>query len=298
MTDLTFSQEEIDQAVRDRAYLVALQNARKTRKMDGFFLATGPFRRDLYEKHLAFFRAGGLHRPMDICPPNCDGDPHRERAALAGNRAGKTVMACFETVCHATGIYPSWWEGLRFTEPCRIWVANDTNKNTRDVNQFELLGAPGNYGTGMIPADLLKETKIKQGIADAIEFIYIKHITGGLSSIQFKSYEQGWEAFTGAAIHLAWLDEEPPLKIYVECCMRTMTTKGHVLLTFTPLQGATELVTSYLNSYKEAAGKVASDIDTQSQVPLSPADDINTQAPLPENAEKKVRIDPRIKRPQ
>ena len=37
------------------------------------------------------------------------------------------------------------------------------------------------------------------------------------------------------------LDEEPPLDIYEECVVRTMTTQGHVLLTMTPLLGMTDL---------------------------------------------------------
>ncbi len=39
---------------------------------------------------------------------------------------------------------------------------------------------------------------------------------------------------------------QPPMDIYAECLLRTMTTNGLLILTFTPLQGLTELVLSFL----------------------------------------------------
>ncbi len=36
------------------------------------------------------------------------------------------------------------------------------------------------------------------------------------------------------------------MDIYSECLLRTMTTNGVIILTFTPLQGLTELVLSFL----------------------------------------------------
>jgi len=38
-----------------------------------------------------------------------------------------------------------------------------------------------------------------------------------------KSYDQGRESFQGTEQHVIWLDEEPPLPIYVEALTRTMT---------------------------------------------------------------------------
>jgi phage terminase large subunit-like protein len=69
-----------------------------------------------------------------------------------------------------------------------------------------------------------------------------------LSILDFKSYETGAEGFQGTAKHFIWLDEEPELEIYTECLMRTMTTDGLVLATFTPLRGRTPLVLSFLGS--------------------------------------------------
>jgi phage terminase large subunit-like protein len=45
---------------------------------------------------------------------------------------------------------------------------------------------------------------------------------------------------------LVWLDEECPESIYGECLIRTMTTGGLILLTFTPMQGLTDVVLRFL----------------------------------------------------
>ena len=46
-------------------------------------------------------------------------------------------------------------------------------------------------------------------------------------------------------IHI-WLDEEPPEDVYGECLIRTATTDGIVMLTFTPLAGMSEVVMSFM----------------------------------------------------
>jgi len=231
--------------------LTALDAARKNNRQDAFFLDKGIYRRELYPKHVKFFTAGGKHEPMDTCPPNCDGSAHRERCLLAANRTGKTIAAAFEITLHATGLYPDWWPGHRFNKPILAWAVNDSSYNVRDVNQFELLGAWDKLGTGMIPHRYISGAPPRRaGIPRAYESVDVKHVSGANSTIIFKSYEQGWAAFTGRAIEFIWCDEEPPEDVYAECCVRTMTTKGQIALTFTPLQGVTEVVKGFLESYK------------------------------------------------
>ena len=227
------------------------------RRIDRFFRAEGPYPRSAYPKHLAFFAAGGRHEPMPGCPPDCTGDPHNERAFVAGNRVGKTIVGAYEVTCHATGIYPSWWPGVRFEKPTFGWACGTTNTKVREIGQMELLGKiirePGDrhdhavgLGTGMIPADAIIAVKRHPGLADSIETAYIRHITGGTSEIGFRSYEQGRKAFEGTAQHWIWDDEEPPMDVYIEQRMRTMTVGGHILSTFTPLQGLSEVVLQFL----------------------------------------------------
>lgn len=103
----------------------------------------------------------------------------------------------------------------------------------------------------MIPADAIIKTVPKRGgIADAIETIWVRHKAGGHSLIGLKSYQQGRESFEGTAKSVIWLDEEPPQDIYTECLFRTATTKGIVIVTFTPLSGMSEVVKGFLEPEK------------------------------------------------
>lgn len=197
----------------------------------GLFPDEGPLRRELYVKHLAFF-AGGAQ--------------HRERLFMAGNRVGKTIAGSYETMLHLTGRYPAWWAGRRFTEPGQWWAAGTTLETTRDIVQAELFGPGDDYGTGMIPLVDIADIKRRPNTNGAIDFATVRHVSGGLSRIGLKSYDQGRKAFEGTAKHGIWLDEEPPLAIYTECLTRTATTDGIVMITFTPLNGATDVVLSFL----------------------------------------------------
>jgi phage terminase large subunit-like protein len=134
------------------------------------------------------------------------------------------------------------------------WAVNDTNPNVRDINQVELMGLHGMHGTGMIPADAIIKTTAKPGVPDALGTVQVKHVSGGISTVVFKTYEQGWDAFTGQAVHVIWCDEEPDVRVYAECCIRTMTTNGLIMLTFTPLKGTTELVKGFIEAYTRQEG--------------------------------------------
>ena len=131
-----------------------------------------------------------------------------------------------------------------------IWAAGDTAKTVRDILQTQLLGGLGAPDTGMIPAHLIVRRSAKQGLADAVETAWVRHRLGGVSVLTFKSYDQRREAFQGTAQHLVWLDEEPPEDILTESILRTTQTSdfpgGMVMLTFTPVQGVTPLVLSFL----------------------------------------------------
>ena len=102
----------------------------------------------------------------------------------------------------------------------------------------------------MIPGHLIDHRSAKQGLADAVESVWVRHRSGGTSIVGFKSYDQRREAFQGTAQHVIWLDEEPPEDILTESILRTAETTdfpgGMVMLTFTPIQGLTPLILSFL----------------------------------------------------
>lgn len=207
------------------------KRARK-RKIQTYFPETGPLRRELYPKHMEFFAAGATHR---------------ERLFMAANRVGKTESGGgYEFVCHLTGRYPPWWKGRRFTSPIRAWAAGDTGKTVRDIIQAKLLGPAGDHGTGLIPGEYLERTTPKQGVPEAVDGIYVRHVSGGFSHCALKSYDQKRIAFQGSEQDVIWLDEESPLDVYTECLLRTMTNNGLLMLTFTPLMGLTDTVMSFL----------------------------------------------------
>jgi phage terminase large subunit-like protein len=83
-------------------------------------------------------------------------------------------------------------------------------------------------------------------VPEAVDTIYVKHISGAMSQCVLKSYDQKRESFQGTEQDVIWLDEEPPLDIYTECLMRTMTGGGLIMLTFTPLMGMSETVMQFL----------------------------------------------------
>ena len=204
-------------------------------KLDTIFPDEGPYRRELYTKHLEFMRMGKTHR---------------QRAIIAANRTGKTLMGAYEMALHLTGLYPSWWEGRVFEEPINAWCASIRNSDTKDIIQKELYGDVVDPGTGMIPKHLIigKPTR-KAGVADALETIRVQHVSGGMSVLGFKSYEQGRDGFQGTKKQVIWLDEEPKdYSIFTECLTRTMDDKnpGLIYCTFTPLFGLSDTVLSFM----------------------------------------------------
>ena len=165
---------------------------------------------------------------------------------MAGQRVGKTDAGAYETTVHLTGEYPDWWVGKRFDHAVKCWAAGDTNRTVREIIQEKLLGKLSEPGCGMIPGSLITHRTTKQGIAEAIDTIYVKHVSGGTSSVTLKSYQEGRESFYGASIDFAWADEEPDQGIWTEMCVRTMTCDGACILTFTPLAGLSSVVLSFL----------------------------------------------------
>lgn len=159
----------------------------------------------------------------------------------------------FEMACHLTGEYPEWWEGRRFDQPISAWAAGDTYETTRDILQLTLLGEitwrgarKVMDGRGVIPGHLLGEPTWRSGVQNLVDTIPVQHVSGGISHLGLKSYDQGRRAFQGTGKHVIWPDEEPPEDVYGEMLIRTATLNGIVMLTFTPLLGVSNVVRKFL----------------------------------------------------
>ncbi len=172
------------------------------------------------------------------------GSTKRERLLMAGNQLGKTFCGAMEAACHATGQYPDDWVGRKWDRPTKGWAGGVSSQVCRDVLQALLLGEPwpDGKGTGALPLDVIHDVNMARGIQDAVDTIFVRHVTGGLSTISFKSYEQGRTKWQGSTLDWVWFDEEPPFEIYMEGMTRTNATKGMVYMTFTPLFGFSNVV--------------------------------------------------------
>lgn len=183
----------------------------------------------------------------------------RERLLMAGNQLGKTYCGAAEAAMHLTGQYPDWWTGRRFENPVRMWAGSKTSEVTRDGVQRLLVGEPkdeSQWGTGLIPGDDLVDWSRRMGVADCLDSVIVRHVSGGNSTCGFKSYDQGRQKWQGETLDVVWFDEEPPLDIYMEGLTRTNATGGLAYLTFTPLLGMSDVVAMFLQGEDHAGRSV------------------------------------------
>jgi phage terminase large subunit-like protein len=222
------------------AALEVLANDQKYNKLANYLPDSGEYRRELYPKHIDFFNAGAKYR---------------ERFFVSGNRVGKSEAGTAETVYHLTGEYPAWWQGKRYAQPILAWVGGDTATTCRDIIQKKFLGDINDLGSGMIPKEKIVDYKTRRNVPDAVEIIRVKHVSGGVSTVVIKTYEQGRATWQGTEVDWIFLDEEPPEEVYGESLIRLMTTDGSIIVTFTPLQGVTPLVLNALENAQDSDAK-------------------------------------------
>ena len=188
------------------------------------------------------------------------GATHRERLVLAGNRSGKTSSAGFEIACHLTGCYPDDWSGERINHPILCWAFGVDSSQVRDVLQKELMGKSRDdgYSGGWIHPDEIVPGSIERSqIPGAVRELRVKHVSGGESTLSFKSYTQiatGQSSLpiAGSSVDLAWVDEQPPDELIGQLITRLMTGRrgkgGLVLYSMTPELGKTDLVAQFMDN--------------------------------------------------
>jgi phage terminase large subunit-like protein len=208
----------------------------------------------------------------------------RERLFMAGNRCGKTFCGADELAFHLTGKYPDWWLGRRFERPIQAWAGSDTSTTTRDIVQSALCGDYSDsekFGTGSIPRDCVdwkNDISLARGVTDAFDTVLVKHFTNGTydgkSPLAFKSYDQGRKKWQGTAKDAIWLDEEPDPDIYSEAKARIAPTKagqqgGIIYMTFTPLQGLSKVVNTFLSEENKDRSVTTMTIDDAKHIDLA-----------------------------
>lgn len=215
-----------------------LERRENRRQIDKYFPLTGDTSRFEYPKQMAFFAAG---------------KEYHQRLFIAANRVGKSLSMGCELVYHLTGQYPEWWQGKRFESANEWWVCGVTARDVKVVLQDLLIGKVNEFGEGLVPYATLDFDTIKDAkrIDTPITSFRVKHTSGGWSSVEFKTYEQGRQSFQGTERSI-WLDEEAPQDIYAECLTRTATGGNILVMTFTPLKGPTPLIKDYLGEISVA----------------------------------------------
>ncbi len=166
----------------------------------------------------------------------------RNRWVFGGNRSGKTECGAVEAVWLARGIHPY----KKNRKDVFGWVVSLSTQVQRDVAQDKIL----KYLNKRYIVDVImtsgKKDSPESGIIDQIK---VRNEFGGISTIGFKSCDQGREKFQGASLDFVWFDEEPPKEIYDECLMRLIDKRGYMFGTMTPLKGLTFVYDEiYLNS--------------------------------------------------
>lgn len=196
----------------------------KRRKMDSAALDGYNTGRKKHRKQLAFHRC-----------------KKRIRWVFGGNRSGKTECGAVEAVWTLRGIHP-----YRKNRPDVFgWCVSLSQQVQRDAAQSKILK--------YLPKSWIADITMISGRKDApssgiIDQIKIKNVFGGISTLGFKSCDQGREKFQGSSLDFVWLDEEPPEEIYDECLMRVMDRRGDIFGTMTPLKGKTFIYNEiYLN---------------------------------------------------
>lgn len=142
--------------------------------------------------------------------------PKKNKAAFGGNRSGKTRSGAYAVIRRCLDIPGTDAWGA-------TWADLSTPIQQAEYNKL----LPKNNSV------LYARFTEQRGFSNRI--ILFKNG----SKIRFKTYDQGWESFQGAAKDIIHLDEEPPQEIVNECKARLIDKNGILIRTLTPLNGIT-----------------------------------------------------------
>lgn len=179
--------------------------------------------------YLSSYNSGEIKHLKQLAFHKCQ---KKNRWVFGGNRSGKTECGAVECIYMARGIHPY----RQNKDNVFGWVVSLSTQVQRDVAQAKILHYLQKSWIHDITMLSGRKESAEYGIIDQIR---IKNVFGGISTIGFKSCDQGREKFQGSSLDFVWFDEEPPKDIYDECRMRVLDKKGDIFGTMTPLKGLT-----------------------------------------------------------
>lgn len=169
--------------------------------------------------------------PLDYEPHDKQRQFHTSEAKIrflcGGNRSGKTEAGTLEACFHALGVYPDWYpesQKIKGASRGRI-VVTDYSKGCGEVLEPKIVE--------WLPKERI--IKIKRTIKGYIEKIYLRHSSGGTSTIDVMTYEQADGIFEGWSGHWAWFDEPPPRNKFIATLRGLIDFAGRAWLTLTPI---------------------------------------------------------------
>jgi phage terminase large subunit-like protein len=104
----------------------------------------------------------------------------------------------------------------------------------------------------MIPEHLIVPGSLiaAKGEGGALDTVQVQHVSGGISTLRFRTYQAGRVALQGESLDFVWLDEEPAdFEVYTECLARITATNGCLIITFTPLLGMSSVSIRYRQEF-------------------------------------------------
>ena len=194
-----------------------------------------PYRHGYEPKHWA--DADGLLASFD------------EVCVMGGNRAGKTEWAAKKVM-----------QMLTSKPDARVWCIHTTSQSSIQMQQ--------NVIWKYMPAELktAKKTKVtnisysqKNGFSDNTFILPNK------SQCFFMNYAQDKKVIEGGEVDFIWCDELVPLDWVETLRYRIITRRGKMAVTFTPVQGFSQVVKDYVSGCKIKQQRVASLLDSKSQ---------------------------------
>lgn len=154
--------------------------------------------------------------------------PHKKRGVFGGNRSGKTEVGTKEAHFHSTGNYPEFYPmDKRWSGPTRgrIVVA-DYKKGCKEVLEPKIW-------QWFQPEEIEKIERDRA--TGALSKLYVKHISGGISTFDIMTHEQDQMQFEGWSGHWVWFDEPPPRDKYIACVRGLVDFNGRLWITATPI---------------------------------------------------------------